>query len=145
MLSRYQLMNEELNNNHDAIDCRWTPTAVVVTFKDKRIYDVRAVEAVEVQIRSVLVKDPPNMVVNFADVDFMVTRVINILLVALKRIRSRGGEVYLAGMNPNIRRVFNLMRLTEVFKIFQTEEQALADLESQQQQPPRMNPANHSV
>ena len=133
MLSRYQPMNEELNNNHDAIDCRWTPTAVVVTFKDKRIYDVRAVEAVEAQIRSVLAKDPPNMVVNFADVDFMVTRVINILLVALKRIRSRGGEVYLAGMNPNIRRVFNLMRLTEVFKIFQTEEQALADLESQQQ------------
>ena len=125
-------MNEELDNNHDKIDCRWIPTAVVITFKGKRIYDVRAVEAVEVQIRSALSKNPPNIVVNFADVDFMVTRVINILLVALKRIRSGGGEVYLAGMNPNIRRVFNLMRLTEVFKIFQTEKQALADLESKQ-------------
>ena len=126
-------MSEEPNNCHDVIICRWTPTAVVITFKEKRIYDVRAVEAVEVHIRSVLSKDPANMVVNFADVDFMVTRVINILLVALKRIRARGGEVYLAGMNPNIRRVFNLMRLTEVFRVFQTEEQALADIDNQKQ------------
>ena len=125
-------MSEEANNIQNTIACRWTPTAVVVTFKEKRIYDVRDVEAVEVQIRSILAKNPANMVVNFADVDFMVTRVINILLVALKWIRARGGEVYLSGMNPNIRRVFHIMRLTEVFRIFQTEEQALADLENQE-------------
>ena len=125
-------MSEEPNNSQDTITCRWTPTAVVVTFKEKRIYDVRAVEAVETQIRSILAKDPANMVVNFAGVDFMVTRVINILLVALKWVRARGGEVYLSGMNPNIRRVFNLMRLTEVFRVFPTEEQALADLENQE-------------
>ncbi|NIA06139.1 MAG: STAS domain-containing protein [Actinobacteria bacterium] len=125
-------MSEEPNNSQDVITFRWTPTAVVVTFKEKRIYDVRTVEAVEDQIRSILAKDPANMVVNFSNVDFMVTRVINILLVALKWVRARGGEVYLSGMNPNIRRVFKLMRLTEVFRIFQTEEQALADLENQE-------------
>ena len=125
-------MSEEPNNSQDTITCRWTPTAVVVTFKEKRIYDVRAVEAVEDRIRSILAKDPANMVVNFAGVDFMVTRVINILLVALKWVRARGGEVYLSGMNPNIQRVFNLMRLTEVFRVFPTEEQALADLENQE-------------
>ena len=123
-------MSEEPNNNHDSVLCRWTPKAAVVTFKEKRIYDVRAVEMVEAQIRSILDESPANMVVNFAGVDFMVTRVINILLVALKRIRTRGGEVYLAGMNRNIRRVFDLMRLSEVFKIFQTEEQALAALQN---------------
>ena len=126
-------MSEETNNSHEPVTCRWTDRAAVITFKGKRIYDVRDVEAVEAQIRSVLGENPANMVVNFADVDFMVTRVINILLVALKRIRARGGEVCLVGMNPNIRRVFNLMRLTEVFRIFQTEEQALANLENKNQ------------
>ena len=121
-------MSEESNNNNDAVVCRWTPKAAVVTFKEKRIYDVRAVELVETQICSILAKAPANMVVNFANVDFMVTRVINILLVALKRIRTGGGEVYLAGMNRNIRRVFDLMRLSEVFRIFESEEQALAAL-----------------
>ena len=125
-------MSEEPNNNNDSVLCRWTSTAAVVTFKEKRIYDVRAVEMVEAQIRSILDKAPANMVVNFAGVDFMVTRVINILLVALKRIRTRGGEVYLVGMNRNIRRVFDLMRLSEVFKIFQTEEQALAALRNRE-------------
>ena len=122
-------MSEEPNNNNDSLIYRRTPKAVVVTFKERRIYDVRAVETVEAQIRSILDENPENMVVNFAGVDFMVTRVINILLVALKRIRTGGGEVYLAGMNKNIRRVFDLMRLSDVFRIFQTEEQALAALQ----------------
>ena len=121
-------MSEQASNNSDSVICRWTPEAVILTFKDQRIYDVRAVEQVEIQIRSILTEEPPNIVVNFAGVDFMVTRVINILLVALKQIRTRGGHVYLTGMNRNIRRVFDLMRLSEVFGIFETEEQALATL-----------------
>ena len=124
----FQLMSDQADNNDDAVICRRTPEAVVLTFKDRSIYDARAVEAVEIQIRSILKDQPTNMVVNFSGVDFMVTRVINILLVALRRIRTRGGQVYLAGMNRNIRRVFDLMRLSEVFRIFETEEQALAAL-----------------
>ena len=102
---------------------------MVVSFRQKLIYDVSAVEVVEENIRAVLADEPENMVINFAGVDFMVTRVINILLVALKQIRRAGGEVYLAGMNANIRRVFDIMRLNVVFKIFDSEEEALAALE----------------
>ena len=124
-------MNEEAKNNLDAVLTNCTDRAVVVTFRDRQIYDVSAVEAVESQIRALLEKKPENLVVNFAGVDFMVTRVINVLLIALKRIRTAGGEVYLTGMNPNIKRVFDIMRLDVVFKIFPTEEQALAALADQ--------------
>lgn len=120
-------MDEETSNS--VVTWRETPKVLVVSFTEKRIYDVSAVEAVENRIRSLLELEPQNMVINFAGVDFMVTRVINILLVALKRIRTRGGEVYLANMNQNIRRVFDIMRLNVVFEIFDTEEQALAALE----------------
>ena len=102
---------------------------MVVSFREKLIYDVSAVEAVEEKIRSLMADKPENLVINFAGVDFMVTRVINILLLALKQIRAAGGEVYLARMNPNIRRVFDIMRLNMVFKIFESEEEALAALE----------------
>jgi anti-anti-sigma factor len=122
-------MNEETNNKNSVMICRHTDKAVVASFKEKLIYDVATVEAVETTMRSLLAKKPGNMVINFADVDFMVTRVINILLMALKQVGTAGGEVYLAGMNDNIRRVFDIMRLNVVFKIFDTEEQALAELE----------------
>lgn len=122
-------MAETSNNNDHGVNCRRTGKAVVLTFKQKRIYDVVAVEAVETEVRNILAEEPPNMIFNFAGVDFMVTQVINILLLALKNIRSCGGEVHLAGMNHNIRRVFNLMRLNVVFEIFDTEEQALAALD----------------
>ena len=118
-------MDQDQKNGNDIVAWRELPDALVVSFTEKRIYDVSAVEMVEFRIRSLLEGEPANMVINFAGVDFMVTRVINILLVALKRIRAHGGEVYLAGMNRNIRRVFNIMRLNAVFSIFDTEQQAL--------------------
>ena len=124
-------MSEKSNNSGDAVLCRSADRAVVVTFRDRQIYDVSAVEAVEAQIRALLEKKPQNMVVNFSGVDFMVTRIINVLLIALKHIRTAGGEVYLTGMNPNIKRVFDIMRLGVVFHIFDTEEQALAALQNQ--------------
>ena len=122
-------MTEETSNKNNAVICRRTGKAMVVSFREKLIYDMSAVEAVEAKIRSLLADEPENLVINFAGVDFMVTRVINILLVALKQIRTAGGEVYLAGMNANIRRVFDIMRLNVVFKIFESEEEALAALE----------------
>ena len=122
-------MSEEANNKNNVVICRQAGKTVVVSFREKLIYDVSAVEAVEEKIRSLLEDGPQNMVINFAGGDFMVTRVINILLMALKQIRTAGGEVYLARMNANIRRVFDIMRLNVVFKIFDTEEEALAALE----------------
>ncbi len=122
-------MSEETNNKNNTVASRRSGTTEVVSFMEKLIYDVSTVEAVEEKIRSLLADTPENMVINFAGVDFMVTRVINILLVAQKQIRSAGGEVYLVGMNANIRRVFDIMRLNVVFKVFETEEEALAALE----------------
>ena len=122
-------MSKETNNSNNVLSCNQTAKALVVSFTEKRIYDVSAVEAVEAKIRSLLADEPQNMVINFSEVDFMVTQVINILLVALKQIRMRGGEVHLARMNANIRRVFDIMRLNVVFKIFDTEEEARAALE----------------
>ncbi len=124
-------MGEETNNKSNAVICRRIGKTVVVSFREKLIYDVSEVEAVEEKIRSLLADEPQNLVINFAGVDFMVTRVINILLVALKQIRTRGGEVYLARMNANIRRVFDIMRLNVVFKIFESEEEALDALADQ--------------
>ena len=121
-------MGEESVNNGPELICRCVPNGVVLTFKEQRIYDIIAVGEVEAQIRAILDEKPSNMVINFSGVDFMVTRVISVLVVALKRVRSRGGEVYLTGMNQNIRGVFDLMRLDQIFKIFDTEDQAVAAL-----------------
>ena len=121
-------MGEEFVNNGPAVICRRVPNAVVLTFKEHCIYDISAVEDVESQIRAVLDEKPSNVIINFFGVDFMVTRVINMLLVALKRVRASGGEVYLSGMNHNIRGVFDLMRLDLIFKIFDSEDLALAAL-----------------
>ena len=128
LINGRQIVGEESVNNGPELICRRVTNGVVLAFKEQRIYDIIAVENVEAQIRAILDEKPSNMVINFSGVDFMVTRVINMLLVALKNVRTRGGEVYLTGMNDNIRRVFHLMRLDLIFKIFDREDQTLAAL-----------------
>ncbi len=116
-------MGEESVNNGPELICRRVSSGVVLTFKEQSIYDIIAVENVEAQIRAILDEKPSNMVINFSGVDFMVTRVINVLVVALKNVRSRGGEVYLTGMNQNIRGGLELINTP-----LSTSEIVLADL-----------------
>ena len=103
----------------------------LVEFVQAKIYDISTVEGLD-RVFQALVEDLPTtqLLVDFARVDFMVTRVINLLLVLLKRAREAGGDVCLCGMNANIRRVFELMRLTQIFVIYDDRAKALATLKA---------------
>ena len=101
----------------------------VVEFVQAKIYDISIVEDLDRTFRK-LAEDLTTtyVLVDFARVDFMVTRVINLLLLLLKRTRQTGGDVFLCGMNANIRRVFELMRLTQIFEIYDRQQDALGAL-----------------
>jgi len=104
----------------------------VVGFTTTHIYDLATVDDLERQFRRLLDGQPDlaagRMVIDFTGVEFMVTRVINTLLVVLKRVRSAGGEVVLCGMGTNVDRVIRLMRLDRVFATFPARQQALDSL-----------------
>ena len=111
------------------IDIHVVDEITVVEFVQAKLYDISTIDELECAFK-VLVEQLPTtrLLVDFHRVDFMVTRVINLLLILMRHAREANGDVYLCGMNENIRRVFVLMRLTQIFVIYDDQAAALAEL-----------------
>ena len=104
---------------------------VVLSFATNKFYDLGTVEQLEQEFEEVLSGiSARNVVIDFAGVNFMITRVINMVLTVLRRMRAVGGEVVLCGMNDNVLRAFELMRLDRIFRIYPDAAKAISSLSS---------------
>lgn len=65
------------------------------------------------------------VILNFNSVTFMDSSGIGVIVGRKKRINKNGGELYIAGANKSIGRVFELAGLFKIIKNFNTVEEAL--------------------
>jgi anti-sigma B factor antagonist len=70
-------------------------------------------------------KTTPRLVVNLSGVRYIDSSGIASLVEVLKEARNRGKRLVLYGLNTAVREVLQLTRLTKIFEIRETEEQAL--------------------
>jgi len=68
---------------------------------------------------------PRLIVINLAEVDFIDSSALAVLVKGLKRIRERGGNLVLCELPKPIRTVFELTRLDKAFDLLATEQEAL--------------------
>lgn len=57
------------------------------------------------------------IVIDCSQMDFIDSSGLGVLVGALKRIRERGGDFELLGLNPSTRKVFEITGLTKLFTI----------------------------
>lgn len=65
-------------------------------------------------------------VIDLAGVPFMDSAGLAALVQLFKRVRIGEGDVRISGLQPPVLRIFELVRLTRVFALFDTAEQACA-------------------
>lgn len=70
--------------------------------------------------------DRNHVVVNLAGVTFIDSSALAMLVRGLKRCRQQGGDVHLCAMQPPVRIIFELTKLDKAFRIFPTEQDAVA-------------------
>jgi anti-sigma B factor antagonist len=66
-----------------------------------------------------------HIVVDLSRATFIDSATLGVLLSALKRLRSRGGEISVVLRDPNIRKIFEITTLDRVFPIVRTLPDAL--------------------
>ena len=59
-----------------------------------------------------------NLVADLGRVDYMSSAGLRVLLATVKNARSRGGDLRLAGPNPEVRNVLDLSGFTGILKVF---------------------------
>src|SRR3954447_25794088 len=69
---------------------------------------------------------PAKLILNLAEVSYMDSSAIAVLVESLKKIHSIGGKVYLTNLQPRVKGLLEIARLDTIFVITQTEQEALA-------------------
>ena len=82
--------------------------------------DVATVPRLREQLHGLVAAGTPRIVVDLDAVDFLDSTGLGVLVGALKRVRSNGGELALVCTAPRIRKVFEVTGLTKVFDLFDT-------------------------
>ncbi len=108
---------------------------LVITFKAPQVNDTDNIESLEDGLRQLLVEHEQRfLLLDFSEVRHIVSRMINSLLLMVKRIRAEGGQVHLCELDSKVERVFKTMRLDRVFDMYATLDEGLQTMQTLEKQ-----------
>jgi anti-sigma B factor antagonist len=87
--------------------------------------DAYAANDVERKLDSLCTIAKANLVVNLKSLEYISSSGLRVLLAALKRVRKQQGDIRLACLQPYVREVFDIAGFTQLFKMFDKEEEAV--------------------
>jgi anti-sigma B factor antagonist len=73
-----------------------------------------------------------NLVMDLSGVDFLDSTGLGVIVGVLKRARTHGGELAIAGAENHVRKVFDITRISDVLPMFATVEEACAAITSEE-------------
>jgi anti-sigma B factor antagonist len=100
---------------------------LLVYFQDIRIIDEPRIQNLGQDLIN-LIKDGKErkVILNLDNVSFMSSAMIGKLILFGKKCSSNNVDLRICNINPNIREVFDLMKLDKVFKVDENEHDAVA-------------------
>jgi len=72
-----------------------------------------------------LIGDAPDVVLDLANVDFLDSAGVSVLVGLFKHARSRGGRARFCGLTPGARSVLEILRLDRIFELYDDVEAAV--------------------
>lgn len=101
-----------------------------VEFIDRNILDEMNVQAIGEEIGSLVEgSQHPRMLISFANVDHLTSAALGALITVRNKVKAKNGELKLADIDPQIHEVFEITRLTNLFDIHATSQDALKSFE----------------
>jgi anti-sigma B factor antagonist len=81
-------------------------------------------------LQGLLKEKTARLLVDLAEVSYMDSSALATLIEYLRDSSSYAGKLALCNLQPRVKVVFELVRLNELFRIFPTREEALAELQA---------------
>jgi anti-sigma B factor antagonist len=97
---------------------------VCVIFLNGRL-DAYAANDVEKKMDSLFAAAKAQLVVNLKGLEYISSSGLRVLLAGLKRVRKQQGDIRLACLQPYVKEVFDIAGFTQLFKMFDKEEEAI--------------------
>jgi anti-anti-sigma factor len=82
----------------------------------------------EKKVMSVIEAGNQNIIIDFAQLNFISSAGLRVLLMTAKKLKSSGGKLGLSSLNEQISEVLTISGFTAIFAIFDTADDAIAQL-----------------
>ncbi|MEE8116803.1 MAG: STAS domain-containing protein [Gemmatimonadales bacterium] len=105
---------------------RKDPKGVVVVGVDGQLI-VGNRQELKQKVLDALESGEKKVLVDFSNTGYIDSSGLGVLVTLGKKLRENGGELRLAGLNPDLRTLFELTKLDTLFTITDSAEQALAN------------------
>lgn len=98
----------------------------MVKVLDRKIIDAANIQELGDELFSLVEKESQkNLILNFAQVEFLSSAALNKLIILDKKVKASGGKMRLCNLKPEIYEVFAITRLNQLFDIKNTEQEAM--------------------
>jgi anti-sigma B factor antagonist len=78
------------------------------------------------EVHRLLKENRRNFVVNVQSVDLINSSGLGILISNLTHVKNNGGDLRISNVTPKVKQILTMTKLVNVFKVFDTEEEAIA-------------------
>ena len=89
--------------------------------------NIDTIDILKKELKSVLAKGARKVILNFNRVEYIDSLGIATLIEFSKSLESIQGELFLSNLSPKLRPLFGITKLEKIFKIYESEEEALRD------------------
>ncbi|SMD05389.1 STAS domain-containing protein [Sporomusa malonica] len=87
--------------------------------------DASNAKTVEAQLAELVNGGTKNIVCNFSQNEYISSAGLRVFLSTLKIVKKSGGQIVLCGLQPYVQEVFDMAGFSQLFKICNSEEQAI--------------------
>ncbi len=91
-------------------------------------FDAAEAPAIRDELKRIIDGGSARLIVNLADVQFIDSSGLSVLVTALKAARAKAGDLALTNLTAPVRSIIELTRLHRILEIFDDEQAALAKL-----------------
>jgi len=68
------------------------------------------------------------LILNMENVEYMSSSGFRVAIALLRKLSDKGGSLRICSLKPAVKRIFDVIELTSLFEIFDSEEEAVASL-----------------
>jgi len=108
------------------VEIRHSGEVAIVTMVER--FDAYSAKDVQTALEKVIDDGSVKLVCDFSQTDYISSAGLRVLLATAKRLKREGGAIALCCMKPYVREVFETAGFTQLFQIFNSEEEAADSL-----------------
>ena len=117
------------------IDVQQTPDRIPIVGLKGEI-DLHTCGAFRDALRELIENKQYDIVVNLAEVPYLDSAALGVLVDAVRRVREHDGGISLVSTTPFVRRAFEITRLVKIFQMYDDDTAALEDIRKGKQPAP---------